>query len=607
MTWRTAAFVACILAVAAGALAFRLPRLDQRPMHCDEANQAQKTADLWQTGEYSYNPDAHHGPSLYWLTLPSLWLGSAWAFADTTEATFRIVPVVFGAGTILLLLLLSDGLGRGATVAAGTLLAVSPGMVFFSRYYVQEMLLVFFTLAAIGCGWRHFRTRCVGWAAAAGASLGMMYVTKETWILSVAAMAAGLGLTAAWTRWRDGEWPAVLPYLRPGAVLAAVAAAAVVIVVFYSSFGTNWRGLLDSLLALGNWARRGSEGDIHAHPWYYYLQILVADRPTKWFFGTEGLIAWLSLVGCGVALWRFSPYRWEKAIQHTLSRSLWEGLTQEKPPTEAAADLTSGTSDLRTPTESAGERAPTPSPLALHRFLAYYTIVLVVLYSAIPYKTPWCLLNFLLGMALLAGIGARAMISAGRMNCAEHEAPRGIRGALHSPWVVLPLRAVVFILLVSGAVYFGWESYMLNFNPRLTADPRNPYVYAHTATDVLRLAERMERLAAISPDGHDMLIHVVTPMDCWYPLPWYFRRFNPDHVGYWFTADAWRKDLAGSPPPSVIVVTAATQDGVDAGLPAEYNQQMLVRFRPEVFASVYVREDLWEAFLAEQAARSAPD
>ena len=62
---------------------------------------------------------------------------------------------IFGIGLIGLLLLLTDGLGKTAVATAALLTAISPAMVFYSRYYIQEMLLVFFTLAALGCGWRY--------------------------------------------------------------------------------------------------------------------------------------------------------------------------------------------------------------------------------------------------------------------------------------------------------------------------------------------------------------------------------------------------------------------------------------------------------------------
>ncbi len=44
------------------------------------------------------------------------------------------------------------------------------------------------------------------------------------------------------------------------------------------------------------------------------------------------------------------------------------------------------------------------------RFLAFYTLVLTGLYAIIPYKTPWCMLSFLDGMILLAGVGAWAIL-----------------------------------------------------------------------------------------------------------------------------------------------------------------------------------------------------
>ena len=189
-----------ILIVAAAALAIRLPRLGRRPMHNDEANQAAKAGILLETGRYDYDPQDHHGPSLYWLTLPALRLRGVESFAASSEADYRIVPVAFGVGMVLLLLLMVDGLGLGPTLAAGALTALSPAMVYYSRDYIQEMLLAFFTLAAIGCGWRWFRSGRLAWAIVAGASLGMMHATKETWVLSAAAMAVAVVFAAAWER-----------------------------------------------------------------------------------------------------------------------------------------------------------------------------------------------------------------------------------------------------------------------------------------------------------------------------------------------------------------------------------------------------------------------
>jgi hypothetical protein len=48
------------------------------------------------------------------------------------------------------------------------------------------------------------------------------------------------------------------------------------------------------------------------------------------------------------------------------------------------------------------------------------------------------------------------------------------------------------------------------------------------------------------------------------------------------------------------------QPEVDAKLRAPYNRQMIFGLRPEVLLSAYVREDLWEAFLAAAATAQEP-
>ena len=109
--------LAVLLAIA-GALALRLPQLDTRPLHNDEAVNAIKVSELWQQGRYHYDPDEYHGPTLHYATLPFLWLSAARNSDQLDDATLRLAPVAFGVGLILLLLLFVDGLGRQAVVWA---------------------------------------------------------------------------------------------------------------------------------------------------------------------------------------------------------------------------------------------------------------------------------------------------------------------------------------------------------------------------------------------------------------------------------------------------------------------------------------------------------
>ena len=118
----TRAGAAALVAIALTAgLALRLARLDVRPMHNDEANQAIKFGALLERGEYRYDAYDHHGPTLYYLSLPAAWLRGQTALASLDERTIRGVTAVAGAATILLLPLLSAAIGRTA-VAAGAVL-----------------------------------------------------------------------------------------------------------------------------------------------------------------------------------------------------------------------------------------------------------------------------------------------------------------------------------------------------------------------------------------------------------------------------------------------------------------------------------------------------
>ena len=58
-------------------------------MHNDEANQAIKFGALLDRGEYAYDAYDHHGPTLYYLTLPVAWLRGQATLAATDEWTLR--------------------------------------------------------------------------------------------------------------------------------------------------------------------------------------------------------------------------------------------------------------------------------------------------------------------------------------------------------------------------------------------------------------------------------------------------------------------------------------------------------------------------------------
>jgi len=260
---RAGACALVAIALAAG-LALRLVRLDVRPMHHDEANQAVKFGALLESGEYRYDAHDHHGPTLYYLTLPAAWLRGQATLASLDERTLRGVTALFGAATILLLPLLSAGVGRTAAAAGALLMALSPAMVFYSRTYIQEPLFAFFTLAcAIALG-RMATSGGLTWPVVAGVAAGLAIATKETSVIVLPAALVACAI-AWWSLRPDRRAPLAGGQWRRAAFVSLATAVAVP-AVFYSSFLADPAGILGPLRAAGTYFDRGVDPETHVHP-----------------------------------------------------------------------------------------------------------------------------------------------------------------------------------------------------------------------------------------------------------------------------------------------------------------------------------------------------
>ena len=225
------------------------------------------------------------------------------------------------------------------------------------------------------------------------------------------------------------------------AILVALAVFTVTAIILFTWFGQNWRGLADLFRAAPNMAARAS-GEGHQKSFAYYFGLM---DPTFILF---------LLAGVGV----FS------AIRDGLSRGRKGGL-----------------------------------------LLTIYALAVFLIYSAIPYKTPWLALNLWLPLSLLCGMGLA------RIGSLLKNSP--------SRWI--GVIAIGFLLALVGR-----QTVALAFDH--PADQKNPLAYAHTVEDVLRLPPQIEQLSK-EQNLSSPLIAVVAA-DAW-PLPWYLRKFK--RVGFW--------------------------------------------------------------------------
>ncbi len=168
-TWELALFAGLVL----GALGLRLWELGGRTMHYDEALHVHYAFRLAEGGGYSHSPWMH-GPFQVNLTALIFTL-----FSDS-DFTARLGYVLFGSALVALPYFLRTYLGRTGAVVTAVLLALSPSLLYFSRFGRNEILMAFFAVALLALMWRYLNEGKHRYLYMAAAVLALMFATKET-------------------------------------------------------------------------------------------------------------------------------------------------------------------------------------------------------------------------------------------------------------------------------------------------------------------------------------------------------------------------------------------------------------------------------------------
>ncbi|WP_309719175.1 flippase activity-associated protein Agl23 [Armatimonas sp.] len=487
MTTRSVWVVA--LALFALALVGRFPKLGNRPFHADEAVHAAKFRELWEQKSYRYDPNEFHGPTIYYAALPVVAASGHKTFGSLTEADLRGGVAILGAALAPLLLLFRKHLNSSVLLWGGLFFALSPAFVFYSRYFIQEVFLVVFTLLFLAFAARQQ-------AILAGLFAGLMIATKETAILTF--FAAGVAWLIARGSAKKLPWRALL-------VGSGIALASSYLVL--SGFFSNPTGPLGYLKTYLPWLNRAGGGGeaLHAHPWYDYLERFFWHPQPGRPLWSEGFILLLAFFGA------------------LLGRR-----------TEAG------------------------------KFVVVLALLLMLIYTVIPYKTPWCGLNFLAPLIVLAGMGAVGLIERARHKVAK---------------------AFVVLGLLLGTAHLGWLSYQTSFV--YFSDTKNPYVYSPTLPGISELKTRMEGLAQTHPTGDKMVVKVVSRDGYYWPIPWYLRKL--DNIGY------YTGQLPDDVTAPVLLVSPRYEEPALERLPG-HEVKGMHGLRLGVFYNLLVEKSLWENY-----------
>ncbi len=461
------------------ALYLRFSGLDARPMHSDEAVQAYRVGEMLAGKTFVYDPQDFHGPTLYFFTFWLCKIFGIGSFAELSETLVRAVPAITGALGCVLIPLSFFGRKISSVTLAGCLLACSHIAIFYSGYFIQETILVVFAWCAAGIWF--FRKKTLTNATLAGICAGLAIASKETWLLMAAAFALGGASTALLRlRFREPGEPAKQLAKR---VTAATLAAGITATLFYTSFGQNPGGAADFFVAFKNYFFAGTATESpHAKPFFYYLLLLGGHERLP-------LLA-LAIFLPHFILRTFFPTRNERRF----SRPFREN-----------------------------DFSPT-------LFLWVAGFALLIFYSAIPYKTPWCILGIIPAIPLLAAAVTDSAV-------------------LRSIFKMTPARITLSLVAFIAAVAL------------CVAGSNTTLRYEHPDESLSGIIPAIEKSKAdfvVNGNDAETFFVALAGPEYW-PLPWYLRK---ERFGVW-------ENLSQVPPQAPVCIAEleawSEADAVDSG------------------------------------------
>ncbi len=493
------------------AFALRVAVLALRPAHFDEGVNGSFIDSMRTTGHYAYDPGNFHGPLHFYTLFASqqLFGRSLWAL--------RMPTVLIGTALVWLMLAFRRFLPWRAVWVAAVAAAISPAMVFYSRYAIHEMWLPFFTLLAVygGCGIVRREGR-LGDLWALGAGLAGMVLTKETYLVHW--IAAALALAAArFLEWiapltprvqrprpaylfsgRSADEPPPVPrgaYFSNRQIAIVTFTCVAAVVLFQSGFGMFPEGISGLFQTFRLMIAKGTEAEAGHNKEYFYCPKLMANY--EW-------PALLGLVAAPILSLRRSPLLATVLLltgallvaAGIFSSAIGLHIEDAKEFLKPHLKLTSLASlGAWLLVCSVGFFAASPAQSREMRWLGLFGLASFAAYSLIPYKTPWCIINLLWPFFFILG------------QLAENLAQTASR------WLVY----VVGTLLAVTPLRDCWA---LNYGHPTSDGDR--YCYVHTTPDINKLLRAVRGLVRENPLERQMRGNIFTEA---FPLSWELNDF----------------------------------------------------------------------------------
>ena len=463
----------------------RILLLGIKPPHFDEGINGWFVDQMTKTGFYRYDPTNYHGPlHFYVLFLSQTLFGrNLWAL--------RMPVVLVSIACIYLALKFETFVGRNVARLAALAMAVSPGFIFYGRYSIHEVWLLLFTMLFLFGLLGLWKFGTINYLWFAGMGLTGMVLTKETYILHLACVA--LALPAIWLSHKISPLPDIKPARQRWTevdLVVVVATGVALTVFFYSGTFFNWEGVKGVYETFATWFQTGKNGNGHEKAWHYWLMLMARYE-------------WPVAIGvcfCLIYSWTWKNVASAIAIATVATQLIFWLLAKRGiigfQPDNQLFWLPAGI--------GAGLLLLFGSTCIAHaelRATAIYTAGVLIAYSIVSYKTPWCIINIAWPFLFLFGAAILAIPSKYRL--------------------IANVIAMLALCVSLGSAI--WLNYF-----RFTKDTE-PYVYVQTYKDVNRLTQPLLTLAHRNPIYYQLIGHMIRTSA--YPFPWILGDFP--RIGYY--------------------------------------------------------------------------
>ena len=305
------------------------------------------------------------------------------------------------------------------------LLILSPSLLYYSRYSIHESWFILFSFFSLYFLNKVIEEKTLEKLPFLAVFLGFAFITKETAIILLFAFFIIILFNIKEIK--------KISFKKEKDILIISAVIFILIwIIFFTSFLTNLQGLSDSIKTFQPWTSTGIEGKGHEKPIYYFLKLIIKYEFPFFILSIAGVYLYF-----------------KKEIKENNKREKIE------------------------------------KNLFIKNSIIWFLVFLII-YSLIPYKTPWLVINITLPMILLSAYALEK----------------------------IKFKKIIFIISI---IYLLLTSIYLNFI--IPWQSQNELAYVHTDKNILNLVNEINLNAA--PDSKILIL----AKDYW-PLPFYLDKYK---------------------------------------------------------------------------------